>query len=91
MLGYWGNEQATQRCIVEDDEGRWLRTGDCAAIDEQGFIRNIGRIKDILVLDNGEKVPPSTLGLVQVSINSYSLLYILSSGVLTCLNSSIDY
>jgi long-chain acyl-CoA synthetase len=61
MLGYWGNEQATQRCIVEDDEGRWLRTGDCAAIDEQGFIRIIGRIKDILVLDNGEKVPPSAI------------------------------
>jgi long-chain acyl-CoA synthetase len=61
MLGYWANEPATQRCIVEDDEGRWLRTGDCAAIDEQGFIRIIGRIKDILVLDNGEKVPPSAI------------------------------
>ena len=61
MRGYWQNDQATQDCIVEDESGRWLRTGDCASIDAQGFIRIIGRIKDILVLDNGEKVPPSDI------------------------------
>ena len=58
MQGYWQNEEATQKTIVIDGEERWLRTGDRASIDADGFLRIIGRIKDILVLANGEKVPP---------------------------------
>ncbi len=61
MMGYWNNEKATAETLVNDDSGRWLRTGDRAAIDEAGFIRIIGRIKDILVLANGEKVPPTDI------------------------------
>lgn len=61
MLGYWRNDEATSSTIVNDKSGRWLRSGDRAAIDEQGFIRIIGRIKDILILANGEKVPPSDI------------------------------
>ena len=38
-----------------------MKTGDRASIDEDGFIRIIGRIKDILVLANGEKVPPTDI------------------------------
>ncbi|MEO0368398.1 MAG: long-chain fatty acid--CoA ligase [Pseudomonadota bacterium] len=59
MMGYWRNEKATNETIViEEDGSRWLRSGDRASIDEDGFVRIIGRIKDILVLANGEKVPP---------------------------------
>jgi len=58
MQGYWQNEEATAKSIVIETDGRWLRSGDCATIDAKGFIRIIGRIKDILVLANGEKVPP---------------------------------
>jgi len=58
MMGYWQKPDATAKAIVVDAEERWLRTGDRAAVDEQGFLRIIGRIKDILVLANGEKVPP---------------------------------
>ena len=61
MLGYWNNQKATDACILQDASGRWLRTGDRAAIDAQGYVRIIGRIKDILVLANGEKVPPSDI------------------------------
>jgi len=61
MMGYWGNEQATQSVIVEDESGRWLRSGDRASIDENGFISIIGRIKDILVMANGENVPPTDI------------------------------
>ena len=65
MQGYWQNPQASAKEIVEidsgDEQGRWLKTGDRASIDEHGFIRIIGRIKDILVLANGEKVPPSDI------------------------------
>jgi long-chain acyl-CoA synthetase len=54
MLGYWNNHAATAEMI--DPEG-WLHTGDQARI-ESGRIYITGRIKDILVLSNGEKVPP---------------------------------
>jgi long-chain acyl-CoA synthetase len=54
MLGYWRNDEATHAAI--DAEG-WLHTGDIAEIrDRRIYIR--GRLKDILVLSNGEKLPP---------------------------------
>ncbi len=54
MLGYWHDEEATRAAI---DKDRWLHTGDVAEIrDTKIYIR--GRIKDILVMSNGEKLPP---------------------------------
>ena len=61
MQGYWKNEVATAETMVHSEDGIWLKTGDRAAVDEQGFIRIIGRIKDILVLANGEKMPPTDI------------------------------
>lgn len=57
MLGYWANEKATQDMI--DGEG-WLHTGDKARI-ENGHVYITGRIKEIIVLANGEKVPPADM------------------------------
>ncbi|MEJ2609236.1 MAG: long-chain fatty acid--CoA ligase [Candidatus Thiodiazotropha sp.] len=58
MLGYWNNHAATAKII--DPQG-WLHTGDQARIDEDGHIYITGRLKDILVLSNGEKIPPSDM------------------------------
>jgi long-chain acyl-CoA synthetase len=58
MLGYWNNHAATAEMI--DPEG-WLHTGDQARIDDDGHIHITGRIKDILVLSNGEKIPPGDM------------------------------
>ncbi len=57
MLGYWNNHVATARMFTADG---WLRTGDQARIAER-HVYITGRIKDILVLSNGEKVPPSDM------------------------------
>ncbi len=57
MLGYWNNEQATRDIIDADG---WLHTGDKARIDA-GQIYITGRIKEIIVLANGEKVPPADM------------------------------
>jgi len=57
MLGYWSNEKATREMI--DAEG-WLHTGDKARIDN-GHVYITGRIKEIIVLANGEKVPPADM------------------------------
>jgi long-chain acyl-CoA synthetase len=54
MQGYWGDEQATRQVLTPD---RWLHTGDKVALRE-GRIYITGRLKDILVLSNGENVPP---------------------------------
>lgn len=58
MQGYWNNPEATAAVI--DAQG-WLHSGDKARIDEHGRIFIIGRIKEILVLGNGEKVPPADM------------------------------
>ncbi len=54
MQGYWRNAEATRSSI--DAEG-WLHTGDIAEVRE-GRIYIRGRLKDILVMSNGEKLPP---------------------------------
>ena len=43
------------------DHDGWLHTGDQARIDERGHIYITGRLKDILVLSNGEKIPPADM------------------------------
>jgi long-chain acyl-CoA synthetase len=54
MQGYWRNADATRESI---DADRWLHTGDVAEIrDGRIYIR--GRVKDIMVMSNGEKLPP---------------------------------
>jgi len=59
MLGYWHNEQASKDAI---DEQGWLHTGDKAHV-ENGHVYITGRLKDIIVLSNGEKMPPADMEL----------------------------
>ncbi len=58
MLGYWKDPEATRAAVDEDG---WLHTGDQARRDEEGFLYITGRIKEIIVLANGEKVPPADM------------------------------
>lgn len=57
MLGYWNNQAATAQVLDHDG---WLHTGDQARL-ERGHIHISGRLKDILVLSNGEKVSPADM------------------------------
>ena len=58
MRGYWKNEEATRAMIDADG---WLHTGDKTHRDARGHYSIVGRIKDIIVLNNGEKVPPTDM------------------------------
>ena len=55
MLGYWNNAEATRAMIGDDG---WLNSGDTARIDETGHVFITGRLKEIIVMSNGEKIPP---------------------------------
>jgi len=57
MLGYWNRPEATADMI---DEDHWLHTGDKARI-EDGHIFITGRLKEIIVLSTGEKIPPADM------------------------------
>jgi acetyl-CoA synthetase len=44
MIGYWNNEAATKEKFVGD----WLKTGDLASVDEEGYFRFVGRDDDVI-------------------------------------------
>ena len=57
MLGYWNNPGATAAILAPDG---WLNSGDMARIDG-GIITITGRLKEIIVTSNGEKIPPADM------------------------------
>lgn len=58
MQGYWNRPDAAKNAFAEIDGVRWLRTGDVAEIDSDGFIAIVDRIKDMIAV-GGFKVFPS--------------------------------
>jgi fatty-acyl-CoA synthase len=54
MLGYWNEPDKTAEVI---DAARWMHTGDLAAMDKEGYLNIVGRIKD-MVIRGGENVYP---------------------------------
>jgi long-chain acyl-CoA synthetase len=61
MKGYWNRPDADADVFVTDGAGRrWLRTGDVGTIDDDGFIRIVDRLKDMIAV-SGFKVFPSQI------------------------------
>ena len=63
MEGYLNNPEATRETLVQDG---WLRTGDIARIDPEGFTYIVDRLKE-LIKYKGHQVPPAELEAVLVS------------------------
>lgn len=55
--GYLNDPEKTSEAI---DQGRWYHTGDLAEMDEEGYIKIVGRIKD-MIIRGGENVYPSEI------------------------------
>ena len=58
MRGYWNRPESNNDTFVERDGKRWLRTGDVAVMDADGFLEIVDRIKDMIAV-GGFKVFPS--------------------------------
>jgi acyl-CoA synthetase (AMP-forming)/AMP-acid ligase II len=56
-LGYESNPQANEQNFFDADGARWFRTGDQGAIDDAGYLRLTGRLKEI-INRGGEKISP---------------------------------
>jgi fatty-acyl-CoA synthase len=54
MSGYWNDPERTAEAIDADG---WMHTGDLAVMDEDGYVKIVGRIKD-MVIRGGENVYP---------------------------------
>ncbi len=71
MRGYWKREEDTAASFVDG----WLRTGDQASI-ENGRIRLLGRLKEIIVTSTGEKIAPADLELAITSDPLFEQAYV---------------
>jgi fatty-acyl-CoA synthase len=54
MRGYWNDPERTADAI---DAARWMHTGDLATMDEEGYVRIVGRMKD-MIIRGGENIYP---------------------------------
>jgi fatty-acyl-CoA synthase len=55
MKGYWEDEKATKKAITKDG---WMLTEDQGIMDEHGYLRIVGRSKD-MIIRGGENIYPS--------------------------------
>jgi len=56
--GYLNNPEKTAEAFTADG---WLRTGDVATVDDQGFFTIVDRLKDIIITAGGKNITPSEL------------------------------
>ena len=54
MLGYWEDSERTDEAI---DAARWMHTGDLATMDDEGYVKIVGRSKD-MIIRGGQNVYP---------------------------------
>lgn len=57
MAGYWKNEKATAEALRDG----WLYTGDLGYFDKEGYLYVLGRVKSLLIADDGEKYSPELI------------------------------
>ncbi len=56
--GYYNNQEASKKIFTDD---KWLKTGDLAEINQQGFVKIIGRKKELFKSSNGKFIHPILL------------------------------
>lgn len=65
--GYYKNDAATKAAFTEDG---WLKTGDLGRLDSENHLFITGRIKNLIILSNGENVSPEEIEVLIVNVLS---------------------
>jgi fatty-acyl-CoA synthase len=73
MIGYWDNPDDTAAII---DKQRWLHSGDVAIMDDEGYVKITGRIKDIIIR-GGENISPREIEEFLISHEAVADVYII--------------
>lgn len=76
MMGYWNNEEATRAAV---DEEHWLHTGDIGEFRD-GKLYITGRAKEIIVMSNGEKLPPGDVEQAIMMDTSFDQVMVIGEG-----------
>ena len=58
MLGYYNNPEANEAAFTDDG---WFRTGDVGYMDDDGYFYVTGRLKSVIVLENGKNIFPEEI------------------------------
>ena len=77
MLGYWNLAEATKAMFTADG---WLNTGDTARFDEAGHLYITGRLKEIIVMSTGEKIPPVDMEAAILQDNLFEQVMVMGEG-----------
>lgn len=75
MLGYYEDDAATQEVVTEDG---WMKTGDLATFNEQGYCSIVGRSKDTIIR-GGENIAPREVDTVDTLVKREGVIYRLPS------------
>jgi fatty-acyl-CoA synthase len=73
MIGYWNNPEDTAAII---DKQRWLHSGDVATMDDEGYVKITGRIKDVIIR-GGENISPREIEEFLISHEAVADVYII--------------
>ena len=65
MIGYYEDKEATDEVIETDEQGNiWFHSGDVGYLDKDGFLYITGRIKNVIVTQNGKNIYPEEIELM---------------------------
>jgi fatty-acyl-CoA synthase len=73
MLGYWDDEEATRDAI---EPAGWMHSGDLATMDDDGYLKIVGRIKD-MIIRGGENIYPRELEEFLLTVEGVSEAYVI--------------